>query len=152
MPREVHLLECHTPGILEVGCDETGRGPLAGPLYAAAVILPEHFHHPKLNDSKKMNAATNNRAGSHKLGGRRDQSGRNRLFEYPVGFCGRDAKSGTAPERQAGDDSCRREQIQTHAGIQVHHRCAWRCHLCQHSRSVGAGQDIQRRQDAGTFP
>ena len=56
MPREVHLLECHTPGILEVGCDEAGRGPLAGPLYAAAVILPEHFHHPKLNDSKKMNA------------------------------------------------------------------------------------------------
>lgn len=56
MPREVHLLECHTPRILEVGCDEAGRGPLAGPLYAAAVILPEHFHHPKLNDSKKMNA------------------------------------------------------------------------------------------------
>lgn len=56
MPREVHLLECHTHGILEAGCDEAGRGPLAGPLYAAAVMLPEHFHHPKLNDSKKMSA------------------------------------------------------------------------------------------------
>lgn len=41
-------------GVLEAGCDEAGRGPLAGPVYAAAVILPEDFSHPKLNDSKKM--------------------------------------------------------------------------------------------------
>ena len=39
---------------LEAGCDEAGRGPLAGPVYAAAVILPEDFHHPLLNDSKQM--------------------------------------------------------------------------------------------------
>lgn len=41
-------------GRLEAGCDEAGRGPLAGPVYAAAVILPEDFFHPLLNDSKKM--------------------------------------------------------------------------------------------------
>ena len=39
---------------LEAGCDEAGRGPLAGPVYAAAVILPPDFHHPLLNDSKQM--------------------------------------------------------------------------------------------------
>lgn len=43
-----------TPGVLEAGCDEAGRGPLAGPVFAAAVILPEDFHHPLLNDSKQM--------------------------------------------------------------------------------------------------
>ncbi len=41
-------------GVIEAGCDEAGRGPLAGPVYAAAVILPEGFYHPLLNDSKKM--------------------------------------------------------------------------------------------------
>ncbi|HXC03929.1 MAG TPA: ribonuclease HII [Bacteroidia bacterium] len=41
-------------GTLEAGCDEAGRGCLAGPVFAAAVILPEKFSHPLLNDSKKM--------------------------------------------------------------------------------------------------
>lgn len=41
-------------GILEAGCDEAGRGPLAGPVFAASVILPKGFHHPLLNDSKQM--------------------------------------------------------------------------------------------------
>jgi ribonuclease HII len=36
------------------GCDEAGRGPLAGPVFAAAVILPENIDIPKLNDSKKL--------------------------------------------------------------------------------------------------
>lgn len=43
-------------GRIEAGCDEAGRGPLAGPVFAAAVILPPDFHHPLLNDSKKMTA------------------------------------------------------------------------------------------------
>lgn len=41
-------------GRLEAGCDEAGRGPLAGPVYAAAAILPPDFYHPLLNDSKQM--------------------------------------------------------------------------------------------------
>lgn len=39
------------------GIDEAGRGPLAGPVVAAAVILPERFRHPLLDDSKKLSAA-----------------------------------------------------------------------------------------------
>lgn len=39
---------------IEAGCDEAGRGCLAGPVVAAAVILPSNFKHPLLNDSKKM--------------------------------------------------------------------------------------------------
>ncbi len=40
--------------LLEAGCDEAGRGCLAGPVFAAAVILPPRFRHPLLNDSKLM--------------------------------------------------------------------------------------------------
>lgn len=40
----------------EAGCDEAGRGCLAGPVFAAAVILPPGFTHPLLNDSKQVNA------------------------------------------------------------------------------------------------
>jgi len=41
--------------LLEAGCDEAGRGCLAGPVYAAAVILPHDFNHDVLNDSKQLN-------------------------------------------------------------------------------------------------
>lgn len=40
--------------LIEAGCDEAGRGCLAGPVFAAAVILPEGFFHEKLNDSKQV--------------------------------------------------------------------------------------------------
>lgn len=40
--------------LLEAGCDEAGRGCLAGPVFAAAVILPKDFYHPLLNDSKQL--------------------------------------------------------------------------------------------------
>ena len=54
MRNEPHLLSYLNAGLIEAGCDEAGRGPLAGPVFAAAVILPKDFHHPLLNDSKKM--------------------------------------------------------------------------------------------------
>jgi ribonuclease HII len=40
--------------LIEAGCDEAGRGCLAGPVVAAAVILPKNYKHPFLNDSKKL--------------------------------------------------------------------------------------------------
>jgi ribonuclease HII len=43
--------------LIEAGCDEAGRGCLAGPVFAAAVILPKRFKHPLLNDSKLMKPA-----------------------------------------------------------------------------------------------
>ena len=44
----------HTPDVIEAGCDEAGRGCLAGPVFAAAVILPTDFHNDVLNDSKQL--------------------------------------------------------------------------------------------------
>ncbi|HEY6504676.1 MAG TPA: ribonuclease HII, partial [Chitinophagaceae bacterium] len=43
--------------LTEAGCDEAGRGCYAGPVFAAAVILPKDFYHPTLNDSKQVAAA-----------------------------------------------------------------------------------------------
>lgn len=54
MNKELSLPSSLRPGILEAGCDEAGRGCLAGPVYAAAVILPPGYSHPLLNDSKKL--------------------------------------------------------------------------------------------------
>ncbi len=50
------LLSGKDPALVEVGCDEAGRGCLAGPVFAAAVVLPRGFSHPLLNDSKQLNA------------------------------------------------------------------------------------------------
>ena len=47
----------HTKGAIEAGCDEAGRGCIAGPVFAAAVILPPDFRDPALDDSKKLSAA-----------------------------------------------------------------------------------------------
>ena len=49
------MLEKHFyTGLVEAGTDEAGRGCLAGPVYAAALILPDDFEHPLLNDSKQL--------------------------------------------------------------------------------------------------
>ena len=48
------LLTCMRPGVTEAGCDEAGRGCLAGPVYAAAVVLPPDYVNPRLNDSKQL--------------------------------------------------------------------------------------------------
>ena len=44
----------YDPILTEAGCDEAGRGCLAGPVFAAAVVLPKDFSHPLLNDSKQL--------------------------------------------------------------------------------------------------
>jgi len=48
------LKSFHTKNIIEAGCDEAGRGCLAGPVVAAAVILPHNFKNKLLNDSKQL--------------------------------------------------------------------------------------------------
>ena len=52
---------------LIAGCDEAGRGPLAGPLVAAAVILPEHPDLPEITDSKKINKKHHRAYAEHVL-------------------------------------------------------------------------------------
>lgn len=51
------LLPFYQKYYLEAGCDEAGRGCLAGPVFAAAVIFPKDFRNEQLNDSKQLNAA-----------------------------------------------------------------------------------------------
>lgn len=48
------LLSFYQAELTEAGCDEAGRGCYAGPVFAAAVILPTDFYHPLLNDSKQV--------------------------------------------------------------------------------------------------
>lgn len=55
------LPTCYISGRLEAGTDEAGRGCLAGDVYAAAVILPDDFHDPLLNDSKQLTEARRTR-------------------------------------------------------------------------------------------
>jgi len=53
------MLKSHLiSGVHEAGCDEAGRGCLAGPVFAAAVILPPGYKNPVLNDSKKLSPET----------------------------------------------------------------------------------------------
>ncbi|MGI6046615.1 MAG: ribonuclease HII [Petrimonas sp.] len=51
---------CMRPNCIEAGCDEAGRGCLAGPVFAAAVILPENFYCKKLYDSKQLSEKDRN--------------------------------------------------------------------------------------------
>ncbi len=51
--------------LIEAGCDEAGRGCFAGPVFAAAVILPEGFFHPLLNDSKQVTPENRNQLRSY---------------------------------------------------------------------------------------
>ena len=60
MPLDFQLKAYMREGLVEAGCDEAGRGPLAGPVFAAAVVLPPDFHHPLLNDSKRMTERARN--------------------------------------------------------------------------------------------
>ena len=53
-------LNSYNKKLIVCGCDEAGRGALAGPVFAAAVILPKKFYHPLLNDSKKISEKTRN--------------------------------------------------------------------------------------------
>ena len=48
------LLSKYTETLIEAGCDEAGRGCLAGPVFAAAVVLPKGYRNPLLNDSKQL--------------------------------------------------------------------------------------------------
>ena len=58
-----NLLPYKYKGKIEAGCDEAGRGCLAGPVVAAAVILPSDFKHKLLNDSKKLTEKQRDLAG-----------------------------------------------------------------------------------------
>ncbi len=51
------LINQYQDQLLEAGCDEAGRGCYAGPVFAAAVVLPKNFYHPLLNDSKQLTEA-----------------------------------------------------------------------------------------------
>ncbi|MFN3939298.1 MAG: ribonuclease HII [Chitinophagales bacterium] len=51
---------CYQNEFTEAGCDEAGRGCLAGPVVASAVILPAGFYHPMLNDSKQLSETQRN--------------------------------------------------------------------------------------------
>lgn len=54
------LRSCHTEGVIEAGLDEVGRGCLAGPVVAAAVILPPDYRHNLLTDSKQLSKEQRN--------------------------------------------------------------------------------------------
>ncbi|OFY39858.1 MAG: ribonuclease HII [Bacteroidetes bacterium GWF2_40_14] len=60
MKKEVCLAPYLNSEVIEAGCDEAGRGCLAGAVFAAAVILPKDFYHPLLNDSKQICARDRN--------------------------------------------------------------------------------------------
>lgn len=60
MKKEIYLSPYLNADLIEAGCDEAGRGCLAGPVFAAAVILPKDFYSPYLNDSKQISVKERN--------------------------------------------------------------------------------------------
>lgn len=60
MGKQKHLQSSWSGYMVEAGCDEAGRGCLAGPVFAAAVVLPPVFSCPDLNDSKQLSAVKRN--------------------------------------------------------------------------------------------
>ena len=56
--KKIKLFSYYKENKIEAGCDEAGRGCLAGPVFAAAVILPPDFENEFLNDSKKRSASS----------------------------------------------------------------------------------------------
>lgn len=54
------LINSYQNKLIEAGCDEAGRGSYAGPVFAAAVVLPNKFHHALLNDSKQVKEKNRN--------------------------------------------------------------------------------------------
>ncbi|MFC2138960.1 ribonuclease HII [Bacteroidota bacterium] len=54
------MLKSYYYNVIEAGCDEAGRGCLAGPVFAAAVILPKDFSHAVINDSKQLSEKIRN--------------------------------------------------------------------------------------------
>ena len=142
------LKECFQREVPEAGCDEAGRGCLAGPVFAAAVILPPGFAHPLLNDSKKM--SEKNRylmrdvilrdAVAWAVAEVSPDKHPERLFRRHV--AGRGAA--LLPARPAAD---RRQQIPEHARYPVRVHRGRRRPLCLHCSRIGIGQDFPRRQN-----
>ena len=100
-----HEKKLRSLGIARIaGIDEAGRGALAGPVVAAAAILPERFRHRKLNDSKQLSPELREeiyqnlttRSG-HRLGGRDCRFGRDRSDQYPARLAPGDADRGRGP-------------------------------------------------------
>ena len=60
-PGTRHLKSYFNKNLIEAGCDEAGRGCLAGPVFAAAVILPNGYKNSLLNDSKKLSEKQRNK-------------------------------------------------------------------------------------------
>ena len=102
MPLSEELTQPPPPGAIEeetysrgfkciAGLDEVGRGPLAGPVVAAAVVLPRGFSHPDIKDSKLLSPSQRETVGAHyqtkcgDLGTRHSRGRRNRPHQYPQG-------------------------------------------------------------------
>ena len=88
--KPIHLLQSHYyDGLIEAGCDEAGRGCLAGSVYAAAVILPQNYSHPYLkrletaHRKAQNDIAKGHRKRCHCMGSGCGFARRNRRNQYP---------------------------------------------------------------------